>query len=321
MTHDALLARPALSRRRALGLAAALAATTAAPAHADGAPADIALWPGAPPGPLSGNVPMPGPETLSAKGAITRVSQPRLRVYRPATPNGAAILTIAGGGYTHIEVGMETTPASHWLQSLGVTAFELIYRMPQDGWPQAAPFQDGQRALRLIRAQAARYGLRADRIGVMGFSAGGHLAGMLETRPQASLYPPQDAADQLSARPDFAALIYPVVTFMPPLDHTRSRREIVGEHPSEAESAAFSVERLVDARTPPTFLAQASDDPISSVDNSKRMYAALEAAHVPAELHVFPSGGHGWGMGRPGSDTTTWPALFATWAKARGFLQ
>jgi len=311
MPHDT-----SLPRRTLLGFAAALAATTVVPARADDAPAEIALWPGAPPG----VAPAPGPERLSEKGAITRVSKPRLRVYRPERPNGAAILTIAGGGYTHIEVGSESTPASRWLQSLGVTAFELIYRMPQDGWHQSAPFEDGQRALRLIRAQAATYGIRADRIGVMGFSAGGHLAGVLETEPQAKWYAPQDAIDQHSARADFAALIYPVITFMPPFDHTRSRREIVGEHPSEAESAAFSVERLVDNRTPPTFLAQANDDPISSIENSMRMFKALQAAGVTSELHIFGTGGHGWGMGKPGTQTTTWPALFAAWATKQGFF-
>jgi len=314
-----------VKRRRVLALAGALAATTAsAKVQAAGEPQEVALWPSTPPLSTGTNTgataPAPGPERISAKGSITRITRPRLRVYRSARPNGAAALVISGGGYAHLEAGTESTPASRWLQSLGVTAFELIYRLPEDGWPRDAPFQDGQRALRIMRAEAATYGLRADRIGVLGFSAGGHLAGMLETRPQAERYAPLDKIDQASARPDFAGLIYPVITFMPPLDHTHSRREIVGEHPSAAESAAFSVERLVDSHTPPTFLAQASDDPISAIDNSRMMYAALQAAHVPSELHVFASGGHGWGMGRPGTETTRWPALFTAWAAKQGFF-
>jgi acetyl esterase/lipase len=298
-----------VNRRSFLGAATALLASGTARARALDAPREIDLWSQPP-----GTAPSPGPERVSDKGALTHVTRPRLRVYRPDRPNGTAIVVIAGGGYAHLEAGPESTPVCRWLQSIGVAGFELIYRMPEDGWAPIAPFQDGQRAMRLVRSQAGAYGVHADRIGIMGFSAGGHLAGMTETRPQAELYPAQDAADRLSARPDFAALLYPVLTFMPPFDHTRSRREIVGTHPTEAESAAFSVERLVDAHTPPTFLAQASDDPISPIDNSRMMFAALQAAHVPSELHVFPSGGHGWGMGRPGTETTTWPTLFAAWA-------
>jgi acetyl esterase/lipase len=291
-----------------------MAASVGGRARAAGGPLEVALWPSMPPG----TMPSPGPEKVSGKGSITKVTHPRLRVYRPERPNGTAMLVIAGGGYAHIEAGNESTPASQWLQSLGVTAFELIYRMPEDGWAHDAPFQDGQRALRIMRAGAAKDGLSGDRIGVLGFSAGGHLAGVLETTPQVARYAPQDEIDKVSARPDFAGLIYPVITFMPPLDHTHSRREIAGEHPSDAQSAAFSVEKLVDSHAPPTFLAQATDDPISAIANSKMMFAALQAAHVPSELHVFPSGGHGWGMGRPGTETMQWPSLFAAWASELG---
>ena len=261
-----------------------------------------------------------GPEQTSPKGAVTQVSRPRLLAYRPAHPNGTAVVVIAGGGYVRIEAGKESTPACQWLQSTGTSAFELIYRMPEDGWPPIAPFQDGQRAMRIVRSRAAAYGVDADRIGVIGFSAGGHLAGMTAVQPAAPLYRPVDAADAVSARPDFAGLIYPVLTMMPPFDQTHSRREIVGPHPSTAESEAWSVERHVDAHTPPTFLAQAADDPISPVDNSLLMFTALRAAHIPAELHIFQSGEHGWGMGRPSTEVRAWPALFAGWARYNGFL-
>jgi acetyl esterase/lipase len=301
--------------RRSL-LATAIVTAAASRAVAQAAPETIELWPAVPPG---GSV-TTGPEQRTPNGGVTQVSRPRLVVYRPAHPNGTAMIVIAGGGYARIEAGPESTPACQWLQSSGTTAFELIYRLPEDGWPALAPFQDGQRAMRLVRSRAAAFGIDAARIGVIGFSAGGHLGGMTAVRPAALLYPAVDAADTASARPDFAGLLYPVLTMMPPFDHTRSRREIVGLHPSIAESEAWSVERHVDADTPPTFLAQAADDPISPIDNSLMMFAALRAAHIPAALHVFQSGRHGWGMGRPGTEEQAWPALFTRWAQLNAFL-
>ncbi len=280
-------------------------------------PADaIPLWPAAPPGGL----PSSGPEKVNAKGSITNVDRPRLNVYRPARSNGAAVVVIAGGGYAHIEAGAESAPTCQWLQASGVTAFELIYRLPQDGQPPLAPFQDAQRAMRIIRASAARYGVDPARIGVIGFSAGGHLAGMTAVRPDRPLYTHADPIDETSARPDFVGLIYPVLTMMPPFDQTHARRAILGTRPALAESEDYSVERHVEARAPPMFLAQAADDPISPLDNSLMMFAALRAARAPAELHVFQTGGHGWGMGRPETEVRVWPELFATWARLNNFL-
>jgi len=297
-----------------LGLAMLVAAvdkTLAQPA-----PETVEIWPASPPG---GPGPS-GPEVVNAKGAVTNVSRPRLIAYRPARPNGTAAVVIAGGGYAHIEAGHESTPACQWLQSVGVTAFELIYRLPEDGWKPIAPFQDGQRAMRFVRARAAAYFVDPARIGVIGFSAGGHLAGMTAVRPDGKLFPPVDATDDVSARPDFAVLLYPVLTLIPPFDQTRTRREIVGTAPSTAESEAWSVERHVDAHTPPIFLAQAADDPIAPVENSLLMFSALRAAKAPGELHVFQSGRHGWGIGEPGTEVRAWPELFATWARRNGFL-
>jgi acetyl esterase/lipase len=303
-----------ISRRSLLGAAAVVAAARAALA---GAPSDvIALWPAAPP---DGSGPSE-PEHVSAKGAVTDISKPRLVAYRPSQPNGAAVVVIAGGGYVRIEAGPESTPACQWLRSIGVTAFELIYRLPGEGWSRNAPLQDGQRAVRIVRANAASYGIDPARIGVIGFSAGGHLAGMTATQPDRAFYAPADAADSLSARPNFCGLIYPVLSMMPPFDHTHARREIVGAHPSAGESEAFSVERHVDEKTPPTFLAQAADDPISPIDNSLMMFNALRGKNVAAEMHVFQSGGHGWGMGEDASEVSAWPRLFARWAAQNSFL-
>ena len=290
-----------LDRRSLLGIAAAI--SVASQAQAQPTPQVIDLWPAAPP---DGAGPH-GPEQVGTNGSITNVSRPRLLAYGPAKPNGTAIVVISGGGYAHIEAGKESTPACRWLQSIGATAFELIYRLPGEGWSRNAPFQDGQRAMRIVRAHAGSYEINPARIGVIGFSAGGHLAGMISVLPDKPFYQPVDGADTTSARPDFAGLIYPVLTMMPPYDHTHSRRSVLGLHPTEAESVAYSVERHVDARTPPTFLAQAADDPISPVENSVMMFQALRGARVPAELHIFQSGRHGWGMGPPSSETRIWP--------------
>jgi acetyl esterase/lipase len=306
--------QPDLNRRSLI--AASVITAAAARADAQPVPEILELWPSMPPGGPAA----PGAEQRSPKGAVTGVSRPRLLVYRPAQPNGTAVIVMAGGGYVRVEAGPESTPACQWLQASGTTAFELIYRLPEDGWSPLAPFQDGQRALRIVRSRAASYGIDPTRIGVIGFSAGGHLAGMTAVRPAVLRYPALDSADTVSARPDFAALIYPVLTVMPPFDNTHARREIIGLHPSATDSEARSVERLVDGQTPPTFLAQAADDPISPVDNSLMMFSALRAAHVPAELHVFQSGGHGWGMGRPGTEERAWPTLFVSWAQRNAFL-
>ncbi len=275
----------------------------------------IMLWPGAPPGGAA-----PGPQRDSAKGSITQVVQPYLLVHRPAQPNGTAMLLVSGGGYAHIEAGKESGPAAAWLQAQGITAFELVYRLPQEGGGAAAPFQDGQRAMRVIRARAAEWRIDPARIGMLGFSAGAHLAGMTAVAPDAVRYAPVDAADRVSARPDFAVLLYPVLTMQRPFDTTHAKKELLGAHPAQAARDALSVELQVDARTPPVFLAQALDDPISPPENSTLMAAALRRAGVPVELHQFQLGGHGWGLGRKGSEPAAWRRLLRAWLQSRGWM-
>ena len=277
--------------------------------HAGAAPPGaIVLWPGAPPGGAA-----PGPQRDSAKGSITQVAQPYLIVHRPARPNGMAVLLVSGGGYAHIEAGKESGPAADWLQAQGITAFELVYRLPREGGGVDAPFQDGQRAMRVIRARAAEWRIDPARIGMLGFSAGAHLAGMTAVQPDAARYAPVDAADRVSARPDFAVLLYPVLTMRRPFDTTHAKKELLGTHPTQAARDAMSVELHVDARTPSAFIAQALDDPIAPPENSRLMAAALDRAGVPVELHLFQHGGHGWGLGRAGSEPAAWPQLLLAW--------
>jgi len=294
----------------------AIAVASAHEALAQSSSETIPLWPIAPPGGFATS----GPEEVNSEGAITNIGRPRLNVYRPGRPNGSAVIVVAGGGYDRIEAGNESAPACRWLQASGVTAFELIYRLPHDGWPPPAPLQDGQRAMRVARAGAQKYGINPARIGVIGFSAGGHLAAMTAVRPDQQLYPHIDSIDDASARPDFVGLIYPVLTMMPPFDQTRARHELLGTQPALADSERLSAERQVDERTPPMFLAQSTDDPRSPLDNSLMMFAALRASRTPSELHVFQTGGHGWGMGRPESEVHAWPGLFAAWARLNGFF-
>lgn len=282
-----------------------------------GKPLSIDLWPGTPPG---GGGPS-GPERIgrtgTGVGAVSNVSRPRIEVYRPANPNGAAVILLGGGGYFRIGIGHEVMPTAKWLAALGVTPVVLYYRLPADRWPAVAPFQDAQRAIRIVRARAQELGIDPKRIGVLGFSAGGNLAGIAETRSTNAFYPRVDATDDVSARPDFAGLIYPVVSLQPPFNTTRSSRELATQNDSVQ---AYSVELHVSHDTPPTFLAQAADDPIADIGNSLVMFDALKKNGVDVEMHVFDKGGHGWGLGDPGTAVAAWPRLFAAWARRNGFF-
>lgn len=289
----------------------------AVPAAAQGGEV-INLWSGTMPG--SGKP--AGKEKVGSEGAATgsvsNVTVPRMAVVRPKNPNGAAVLVIGGGGYFRIQIGSAAMPTAHWLATRGITAFVLYYRLPGDGWNADAPFQDGARAMRVLRANAAKLGIDPKRLGVLGFSAGGHLAGTLATRGSESFYPATDAADQVSAVPDFAALIYPVVSMRAPIDTTRTFRELKGL-PDFRD--AFSIEANVTAATPPIFLAHAADDPIAAPEHSLRLHAAMIAARRPVELHLFETGGHSFGLGPKGSAVAAWPELFHTWVRRHSWLE
>ncbi|WP_160006779.1 alpha/beta hydrolase [Rhizobium sp. 18055] len=303
-----------LTRRSMLGT---ISAATLLPLMLPGktlaaAPAtSLPLWPGQPPG---GGGPT-GPVSENARGAISNIAVPVVEVFAPAKPNGIAMLIAGGGGYRRISMRNEARPAARWLNARGITAFVLSYRLPGEGWSAGplAPLQDAQRAIRLIRANAGRFSIDRQHVGVLGFSAGGHLLGLAATRSAFASYQPIDAADTQSARPDFAALIYPVITLKPPYDHTSTRRILIGKHPSAATSAEWSVEDHVQAQCPPMFLVQAKDDPVSDPENTLIMQQACETANVPVEFHPLENGGHGFGMGKPGTASAEWPAYFSPW--------
>lgn len=262
-----------------------------------------------------------GPEQVgsdgSASGAVSRVSEPRIEIHHAAQPNGSGALILGGGGYFRIQVGSAARPMAQWLSSIGTTSAVLYYRLPADGWPAVAPFQDAQRAMRILRSRAAELGLDPDRIGIIGSSAGANTAGIIATRWEHAFYPAIDAVDATSARPDFLGMVYPVVSVQPPLDQTRSARELSKQ--SDAR-AAYSVENHVRKDMPPVFLVQAVDDAIVDVGHSLRMFEVARAAGVPVEMHLFERGGHSWGLGKPGTAVAQWPRLFATWARQHGFL-
>lgn len=265
--------------------------------------------------------PVRGPEVVGREGAsvgaVSNISNPRMEIYRPARPNGTAALILGGGGYFRIQIGTAAQPTAQWLASLGVTTAVLYYRMPGDGWKADAPFQDAQRAMRILRSRAGEFAINPDKLGVIGFSAGGNLAGITATRFDHDFYAPIDAADKQPSRPDFLAMIYPVVTLAAPLDTTRSRREL-GTQRDAVE--AYSVEKHVRRDMPPVFLAHAVDDPIANVGHSLLMFDATRAKSVPVEMHIFDKGRHSWGLGAPGSQVAAWPRLFATWARSHGFI-
>jgi acetyl esterase/lipase len=320
-----------MDRRSLIGLGAlALAAMQArasaeTPAHVPPDPEEhIVLWPGVAPGLLNPKLAprivetSPEPE-IAHNRQLTGIVQPALAVFRPATPNGSSVVIMPGGGYRSLALDVEGYDIARVLNAAGVTAFVLTYRLPGEGWKDAAdvPLQDAQRAMRLIRADAAKYAIDPARLGVLGFSAGGHVAASLATRFAAKVYAPVDEADSQDAVPAFAGLLYPVITMLPPFAHEESRAELLGDHPSTEMRAAYSCERLVTRETPPCFLAAAVDDPDVSVDNSLEMLASLRAAHVPAELHLFEKGGHGFSLA-VGEPAGAWPDLFIRWARARG---
>ena len=307
------MTRFALSRAACAG---ALLATTAVaqPVRKEPAPADtfvprdaqiIPLWPSGAPGAVG--------DSSADKPSLTVFPAPADRA------TGAAVVVFPGGGYGHLATGKEGVAVAHWLNSVGVTAFVATYRLgPRYHYP--AMIDDGLRAVRIVRSRASEWKVDARRVGVIGFSAGGHLASTVGTH-YGDTQARAGAADSVSARPDFMLLVYPVVTLLDPLAHKGSRTNLLGATPDSAMVRRFSNETQVTANTPPTFLVASTDDGTVPVLNSVHLYEALLAAKVPVELHVYESGRHGFGLAPNDPYLSGWPALAATWLSRRGLAK
>jgi len=305
-----------IDRRALLGTALSVAATAATgPALAQGA---VTQWPPVEHVPLWSGRPPNSPRTLptpdfTMNGTAPRrelwlrgVARPVLGVFRPERPDGRALLSIPGGGYRFVSVENEGINVAKTFNPLGVTVFVLGYRLPGEGWlePEDVPLQDAQRAMRLIRADARRYQIDPDRLGAIGFSAGGLLAASLATAWADPVYAPVNAADRIDARPAFAGLVYPVVS--------RDRMR-VGTGPA----ARFDPARRLGRNTPPLFIAHALDDPVVPFAEPMSMLVAAREAGVPVEALFFQEGGHGFGPRylSPDLPGARWPELFDLWTK------
>ncbi|SET31346.1 alpha/beta hydrolase [Hymenobacter actinosclerus] len=252
---------------------------------------------------------------------VRQVVQPELVVYRAPLDkaNGTAVIICPGGGYESLSMGKEGYQVAERLNELGVTAFVLKYRLPNDAAQPdktQAPLLDAQQAVRLVRQQAAQFNVQPTRIGLLGFSAGGHLAASAGTHFAQPLGPNPGTT---SVRPDFLVLVYPVITMADSLTHAGSRTRLLGATPSAEQVKLYSGELQVSAQTPPTFLVHAQDDKSVPVQNSLLFYQACLHHAVPAEMHLYPKGGHGFGL-RNATTKDDWMERLHNWLDANGWL-
>ncbi|MBW8244185.1 alpha/beta hydrolase [Muricauda oceani] len=250
---------------------------------------------------------------------ISNVQEPTLEVYLPAQKSmtGQAVIIFPGGGYYGLAYDWEGIDIAKTLTARGVAGIVVKYRLPWSksitGGKNVVPLQDAQRAIRLVRENAEEWNIASNKIGIMGFSAGGHLASTLGTHYNEKVYKRQDEADDLSARPDFMALIYPVITLGEPSTHTGSRASLIGEEPSADAVDYLSNEKHVDVDTPPTFLLHAMDDEAVPVENTIMFFEALRKHNVPATMHVYPTGGHGFSLALQDEKLKDWIHLLFDW--------
>lgn len=289
--------------RMILSLVASAAFLAAEARAAD--PVVVDVWPGQAPGgaPLDGpERNLPNPDSIQR---LTDVSKPTLSVYRPAAEKdtGAAVVICPGGGYRILAWNLEGTEVASWLNEIGVTAIILKYRVParKDEARGEYPLKDAQRALSLVRSKAAEWGIDPERIGILGFSAGGHLSTNASTNFDKRSYDPIDAVDEVSCRPDFAILIYPAYL-------------------TKEGTAELQPEIRVSDKMPPTFLVHAIDDPVGP-ESSLGLALALKKAKVPVEMHIYDAGGHGFGLRPSEHPCSRWPERCTEWLKSRGLLK
>jgi len=285
---------------------------------------EIILWPTGVPGSIE-NTSYEEAYTYDALAqlrGVSKVSEPTLTPFLAdvSIASGAAVIICPGGGYTHLAINKEGYKVAKWLNTLGVSAFVLKYRMPTDETMVAktvGPLQDAQEAIRMVRKNASRWNIDKDKVGIMGFSAGGHLASTLSTHFNDNVYESDEA---ISARPDFSVLVYPVISMKNGVTHKGSKRSLLGDAPSEELIKHYSNALQINDTTPPAFLVHATDDTVVPVENSLEYYNTLKQYNVPAELHVYESGGHGFGLGVSGTNTN-WPQDLKHWFLAHGLLK
>jgi acetyl esterase/lipase len=276
----------------------------------------IPLWPEGVPG-LKPNA---GPEKDDGSGRFTNIHHPSLTVYAPPTgkANGTAVIYAAGGGYVRVAAGVNGGEVTKWLNGLGVTVFLLKYRHADYGQP--APLRDALRAVRIIRLRAKELGVEANKIGMLGGSAGGHLtasAGTMFNEPEG-----QTGAelDKVNGRPDFIVLIFPVITMLEPVTHGTTQKGLLGANPTDELKHRWSVEERVTKDASPTFLVHSSQDNTAPVENSLLFYTAMRKAKAPIEMHLYPVGPHGSGMDPRLGPTSEWPKHCESWMRFNGWL-
>lgn len=289
-------------RRRFLAGAALVLMTTVGCTQGSGGRA-VLLWPNGAPG---------------ARGSA-EIDKPSLTIFLPAAnPTRTGVVIAPGGGYVHLEMEKEGFAEARWLTERGVAAFVLRYRLgPKYHFP--IELEDAQRALRMVRAHAAEYGVVADHVGMMGFSAGGHLTVTAGTHWDEGDAKASDPIERQGSRPDFLVLGYPVITMMGADAHAGSKQALLGDSPDPKLQAALSAETQVTERTPPTFLFATTDDSIVPVMNSVMFYTALVKAGVPAEMHLFQHGAHGTGLAQGNPELRVWPDLMIRWMHQLGY--
>ncbi len=252
---------------------------------------------------------------------IRNVTDPTLTVFKPSDSkaNGTAIIICPGGAYSHLAYDPEGTDVAKLLNKYGVTAFVLKYRLPDDRIMKdksIGPLQDVQESVRIVRRNAKDWNINPNQIGIMGFSAGGHLAASASTLYKYKVYD----SDSISAKPDFSILIYPVISMKAEITHKGSRDNLLGNNPNEKLIEHFSTELQVNENTPPAFLVCAEDDPAVPIENSIQYFLALKKYNIPAELHIYEKGGHGFGLAKNGGTESHWPDACINWLKENGLL-
>jgi acetyl esterase/lipase len=296
---------------------------TALTVNSNGQKSVLKVWPDGVPGSIKNE--SYSEKTTEANGIINhyeKVTEPTVTVFLPPAEKvtGAAVLICPGGGYTALAFDHEGFAIARWLNDNGAAGIILKYRLPSDlimKDKSVGPLQDVQEAIRIIRRHAAEWKINPRKVGVIGFSAGGHLASTLSTHFDESVY---ETKDTTSARPDFSLLIYPVISFDASFTHMGSRNNLIGKNPSDDAVRHFSNELQITEKTPPSFLVHSADDKTVPVKNSLVYFEGLVKNNIPAEMHVFQKGGHGYGLAINRGTESSWPGLCIKWMKTQGLL-